>query len=149
MDRSRTPLLVAAVGSFAAALFAIGAGVATSDDESVAVTIAPAPASGAPSLPPASAPADGVEPSATAQFDIVISGFEFGPGEAVVAVGTEVVWTNNDGFEHSVVADGDAFPASPTLGEGETYRVTFTEPGTYTYICGIHPQMTGTIVVEG
>lgn len=140
MDRSRTPLLVAVVVSFASALFAIGAGVASNDD---AETVAPTVVSPPDATPP------GAESPATERFDIEIVGFEFGPTDAVVAVGTEVVWTNNDGFDHTVVANGNAFPASPNMGEGDTYSFTFTEPGTYAYICGIHPQMTGTIVVEG
>ena len=140
MDRSRTAVLIAAATvSIAAAAFAFGAALTSDDDEpaAAATTIAPAAAA------VTSAPAAG------ATFDVEISGFKFGPAEAVVAVGTTVTWTNNDTFEHTVQADGDAFPTSPTLGEGATYSFTFTEPGTYAYICGIHPQMRGTVVVEG
>jgi plastocyanin len=34
-------------------------------------------------------------------------------------------------------------------GNGKTYSVTFTTPGTYQYDCAVHgEQMTGTIVVQ-
>jgi plastocyanin len=33
-------------------------------------------------------------------------------------------------------------------GSGNTFSVTFEEPGTYEYLCIIHPWMTGSIVVE-
>jgi plastocyanin len=33
-------------------------------------------------------------------------------------------------------------------GSGNTFSVTFEEPGTYEYLCIIHPWMTGSVVVE-
>ena len=85
------------------------------------------------------------------QVAVEIAGFKFNNGEPItVAVGTEVVWTNNDSMDHSVEFTADTgIPTSPDLAQGDTYSFTFTEPGTYQYICGIHPQMRGTIVVEG
>ena len=49
-------------------------------------------------------------------------------------------------FPHSIVAEDGSFQ-SPDIGSGETFSFTFTEPGTYNYLCGIHPTMRGTIVV--
>ena len=49
---------------------------------------------------------------------------------------------------HSLVAEDGSFQ-SPDIASGERFSFTFTEPGTYTYICGIHPTMRGTIVVTG
>jgi len=34
-------------------------------------------------------------------------------------------------------------------GSGNTFSVTFDKPGTYEYLCIIHPWMTGSVVVEG
>ncbi len=104
--------------------------------------------------PGASTPATGdgataASDGATTTFDITIDNFEFSPGDAVVAPGTTVVFTNDDSVDHSIVADGDAFAASPTLKSGDTYQVTLTEPGSYPYKCGIHTFMTGTITVQG
>ena len=37
-------------------------------------------------------------------------------------------------------------PKQVTVKAGDTF--TFATPGTYPYFCALHPQMTGTIVVE-
>jgi plastocyanin len=37
---------------------------------------------------------------------------------------------------------------SGTLANGAAYQFTFTQPGTFTYHCTIHPSMTGTIIVQ-
>jgi plastocyanin len=36
---------------------------------------------------------------------------------------------------------------SGNLSHGQSYSVTLTKPGTYQYICTIHPNMKGTITV--
>ena len=86
--------------------------------------------------------------AATERFEIEIANFQFGPAEAVVPAGTEVVWLNNDTDVHSIISTGDLFASSSTFANGESYAVVFTEPGTYAYICGVHPFMTGTITVQ-
>ena len=37
---------------------------------------------------------------------------------------------------------------SPNLAKGQSYTVTFTKAGTYSYICSIHQYMKGTITVQ-
>jgi plastocyanin len=75
------------------------------------------------------------------------------PAVDTVAVGATVTWawTNNEGVSHSVQSQGStAFASSPIIdGDGQTYAVTFTTPGTYQYDCAVHgTAMTGTIVVR-
>jgi len=75
------------------------------------------------------------------------------PAVDTVAVGATVTWTwtNNQGVSHSVESEGStAFASSPIMsGNGQTYAVTFTTPGTYQYDCAVHgTQMNGTIVVR-
>jgi len=75
------------------------------------------------------------------------------PAVDTVAVGATVTWTwtNNQGVSHSVESEGStAFASSPIMsGNGQTYVVTFTTPGTYQYDCAVHgTQMNGTIVVR-
>jgi plastocyanin len=80
---------------------------------------------------------------------IAIQGFEFNGGTPVtVAAGSTVTWTNDDSTPHSVLAE-DAPPTfvSDTLGKGQTFAFTFDKPGTFSYQCGIHPNMKGTITV--
>jgi plastocyanin len=85
---------------------------------------------------------------AAAAFEIEIADFQFAPADAVVPVGTEVVWQNNDTDVHSIISTGDLFASSGDFDPGESYSVTFTEPGTYAYTCGVHPFMEGIVTVE-
>jgi plastocyanin len=85
---------------------------------------------------------------AAGSFEIEIADFQFGPADAVVPAGTEVVWLNNDTDVHSIISTGDLFANSDIFDPGQSYGVTFTEPGTYAYTCGVHPFMEGTITVE-
>ena len=62
-------------------------------------------------------------------------------------VGECVTWTNNDSATHTVAA-GDGTFKSGDLAKGGTFSFTFTKAGTYTYICSIHPQMKGTVIVQ-
>ena len=81
--------------------------------------------------------------------EVVIENFTFMPGELEVAGGTTVTWTNKDENAHTVKDEGGAdFQESEELEQGETFTFTFATPGTYTYICGIHPYMKGTVVVS-
>ena len=77
---------------------------------------------------------------------VSISDFAFHESEVFVTTGSEVTWTNGDGFAHSVVATDGAFH-SDSLGTGDSFTTTFDTAGTYTYVCGIHGAMTGTVVV--
>jgi plastocyanin len=38
--------------------------------------------------------------------------------------------------------------ASPTLGANVDYSLTFSKPGTYAYLCQVHPNMRGSGVVQ-
>ena len=71
---------------------------------------------------------------------------QFSEGPLEVPAGTTVEWVNDDAVAHSLVAEDGSFQ-SPDLASGERFSFTFTEPGTYDYLCGIHPTMRGTIIV--
>jgi len=77
---------------------------------------------------------------------VEIAGYKFGPQTLTVPVGTTVTWTNNDDDPHTVTAKDGSF-RSDTLHKGSTYQHTFDSPGTYTYLCSIHPFMVATVVV--
>ena len=79
---------------------------------------------------------------------VAIADFAFAPQALTVPLGTTVTWTNNDPLGHSIVA-GDGSFTSDTLGNGTTFQFTFDAPGQHSYICGIHPQMSGTVTVNG
>jgi plastocyanin len=89
-----------------------------------------------------------VKRDAAASPDAVsIANFAFDPAELEVPAGTEVTRTNDDQAPHTVTADGGGFD-SGTLEPGDTFSVAVEGNGPVTYACAIHPEMTGTIVVD-
>lgn len=80
--------------------------------------------------------------------DIKIDNFTFAPQRLTVRAGTTVTWRNQDDIPHAIASTTRAFK-SKALDSDDTYAFTLTTPGTYEYFCSLHPQMTGTIVVEG
>lgn len=95
---------------------------------------------------PMSAPATSAGTAPVAANTVRIKNFAFVPASVTVKVGTTVTWTNTDQEAHTVTAKNGAF-TSPALNSGSTYHYTFTKPGTYSYLCTIHPFMTATVVV--
>ena len=79
---------------------------------------------------------------------VSMAGFKFVPSDIEVPAGTEVTWTNDDTVAHTVQDSGKLFPESPELANGETFSFVYDEPGTFPYICGIHPYMKGTVTVS-
>ncbi len=76
---------------------------------------------------------------------VVINNFAFSPQVLTVKQGTTVTWVNQDTVAHSIKS---ATFNSQSLNQGETFSFTFNTKGTFDYSCGIHPSMTGQIVVE-
>lgn len=75
---------------------------------------------------------------------------DFDPREITVPAGTTVTWTNTGDLPHTVTKDsgpGEDFD-SGSLSSGDTFEQTFTEPGTYDYLCTIHANQNGTVIVE-
>jgi plastocyanin len=77
---------------------------------------------------------------------ISIRDFSFSPTATTVAAGTTVRWKNLDGEPHTVRGVETDF-RSGALDQNDSFAFKFDKPGTYRYVCSIHPQMTGTIVV--
>ena len=92
--------------------------------------------------PPAASDAD-----ASRTVHARIEGLAFIPARIEIAAGTTVQWKNNDPLIHTVTATDGSFN-SPQFGLDETYRRTFTTPGTYSYYCALHPNMKATVVVK-
>ncbi len=72
--------------------------------------------------------------------------FSFNPETITVPVGSTVTWTNQDLDTPHIVKFADGM--SGTLKQGASYSKTFNSPGVYTYQCGVHPYMTGKVVVQ-
>lgn len=90
---------------------------------------------------------------------VTIEDFVYEPETLEVTVGTEITWTNQDDFAHTVTAgvpdDPDTAAMDGLLGDlgemnaaGTTFTTSFDEPGTVQYFCRFHPTMQATVVVS-
>jgi plastocyanin len=65
-----------------------------------------------------------------------------------VKAGSTVKWTNTDTATHSIKDTSPlSTPVSPDLGKDSTFSITYGQAGTYSYICGIHQYMSGSVQV--
>jgi plastocyanin len=79
---------------------------------------------------------------------VSINTFEFKPQKVVVKPGTKVTWTNDEVSIHNVMDTSPlATPVSKEMSKGDTFSITYAQPGSYSYICGIHQYMTGSVEV--
>ena len=88
-----------------------------------------------------------IDRAEAAEAEVVIDNFTFSPSPLTVKVGTTVTWENRDDMPHSVV-----FPVtkvkSPAMDTDGSFKHTFDQPGTFEYVCGMHPFMHGQVVVQ-
>ena len=95
-----------------------------------------------------SPPSTGSPAAPVAGNAVAIKNFAFSPATLKVKAGTTVTWTNQDTDAHTVTSAGSGGPLhSPALATHATYSYRFTEPGTYAYLCTIHPFMTAKVEV--
>ena len=85
--------------------------------------------------------------AAVGEAEIAIQSFQFVPAILTVAPGTAVTWVNKDEEPHNVVSPDRAF-RSKAIDGGEKFTNVFDKPGTYNYICAVHPHMRGTVIVK-
>jgi plastocyanin len=78
---------------------------------------------------------------------VAIAEFLFGPEKIAVKAGQTISWTNVDDSPHQVTVQGETTLRTPVVQKGESTTLRFDYPGTYGYICGLHPGMKGTIEV--
>lgn len=70
----------------------------------------------------------------------------FLPPSITVPPGSTVTWINRDAVDHTITGEGHF--DSARIAPGERFEFTFEVEGTYEYVCTIHPDMTGEVVVE-
>ncbi len=100
---------------------------------------APGPAATTPTESPIASPVGG--------NTVTIQNFAFNPSVLEVGVGQRVTWKQNDSAPHTVVSSDNLF-ASGVLNKGGEFSFVFSGAGEYSYRCGIHPGMTGKIIVK-
>jgi plastocyanin len=79
---------------------------------------------------------------------VSIRDFAFRPDTVIIPVGGTVRWKNEDPVNHTVTSSSGAPLESGQIPAGERFEYTFGAPGTYTYVCSIHPSMAGKVIVS-
>jgi plastocyanin len=94
----------------------------------------------------------GATARAAATVTITARDFFWSPEAVTIQVGDTVVWRNEQGF-HNVVLGNDDRLNAPGFPNDAPWNPppqrTFTEPGSYSFFCEVHPGMTGTVNVAG
>jgi plastocyanin len=75
-----------------------------------------------------------------------IRDFSYRPATLTVDRGTTVVFANHDSVSHTATKRGSF--STGKIKPGKSKSVRFSSKGTYRYLCTIHPEMRGKIVVD-
>jgi plastocyanin len=115
-------------------------------------TVVPALPPELPTQTPATAASTPVSQAQVSANTVAVKDFAFNPGTITVKAGSIVRWENQDPVPHRIVfidKDGrDTSVDSNVLSPSQSWSSKFSQPGTYSYYCKIHPAMTGTVIVE-
>ena len=72
----------------------------------------------------------------------------YNPNLIEIKVGETVTWINDDSSPHTVTSSSnDRTFDSDVLKRGETFSFTFDKEGQFPYICTLHPNMVGPVLV--
>ena len=93
------------------------------------------------------------EGSADAQTATVVSvdGLKYDPGTVEAAVGTlELTHRNASDVPHNLTFEDQTLGAIDTVtgGQSKAITLTFSEPGTYVFVCTFHSGQVGQVVVS-
>jgi plastocyanin len=86
--------------------------------------------------------------STTGTVAATIKNFAFSPNPVTAKVGESITWTNQDSAPHTVTLD-DGGCTTDRIASGTSATLTFSAAGTYPFHCSVHPNMKGTIQVNG
>ncbi len=81
-----------------------------------------------------------------AQVTVEIRDFDFFPRDLTLKAGVGVTWVNLDAAPHDATDAAGAW-RTDILYEGESATLTFDFPGSYEYVCSIHPTMQAALTV--
>lgn len=80
--------------------------------------------------------------------EVSIERMQFVPQHLKIKLGTTVKWVNREKRNnHSIHFEQEGLPESDRFFPGESWSRTFDKPGVHPYVCGPHPEMTGTVEV--
>jgi plastocyanin len=95
----------------------------------------------------AASPMTAMAQDAPNKVTVLIKDFDFAPMDVTIPTGGSVTWTNRDGEPHTVTSVDGQF-RSGALDQDQSFTFTFAKPGTYAYLCSIHPKMRATVTVR-
>lgn len=78
--------------------------------------------------------------------EVWMSDSAFLPATLTVTAGTTVRWVNTSDIDHTVTSNDGLF--DEFMEPDDVFTYVFNAPGTYGYVCILHPGMEGTIIVE-
>lgn len=133
-------LFLPALVALAFVLAACGSGGDGDTTETEAATESTSESSGGNALVPSG--------DAVRSAKVEIEEFAYDPDPVTIEEGGKVIWINRDSALHTATAEDGSFDTG-TLEEGKLKSESFKQPGTYVYVCSIHPQMHGTVEVVG
>jgi len=86
-------------------------------------------------------------PSSLPEVAVVDYGYQ--PGVIQIQANSVVKWVNRGDEGHDVTGTGPggAWRSGP-LAQGESYQRQFALPGEYPYVCTVHPEMRGFVLVQ-
>ncbi|MGW4652515.1 cupredoxin domain-containing protein [Kitasatospora sp. NPDC004289] len=105
------------------------------------------PTRGNPVATVSTSPPNGETPTASA-VNLTIKDFAFAPADLTVAPGTRIVVANQDTAPHTFSATGKAFDTGRIEAGASATFTAPAAPGSYPYLCDIHPFMGGTLTVR-
>ena len=80
---------------------------------------------------------------------VEIPDFEFAPDPVRVGTCDAIVWSNAHDQAHTSTKSGDTGWSTDTIAAGaDSEPIVFDTPGELTYMCALHPFMTGTVEVS-
>lgn len=81
-----------------------------------------------------------------AKATVTIDGSKYAPETITVKKGDTVTWVNKDPFPHTVTSAGKF--DSKSIAPNAKWSWRAKTPGEYSYICTLHPNMKGVVVVR-
>jgi plastocyanin len=79
--------------------------------------------------------------------EILIRGFMYQPDVVTVHIGDTVQWKNVDIVPHTVAAEDKSFN-SGLIAPGATWKFEAKKAGIFPYICTLHPNMHGKLIIQ-
>lgn len=77
--------------------------------------------------------------------EIAMNSVAFFPRTFEIKAGTTLTWNNDDVVPHTATAGDGSFNSGP-LSPGDRFSFTFDTPGTFEYLCSLHPEQMRAVI---